>query len=122
MGPPSASETTKKKRLLLPAVGSQAELRQDLGCRLFHRQELVARVAVLGDLPAAGAGVRVVVATEAPGKVGMADVVRIYAPRDLHLREHIAVVNIQQTPRGANDVLTSLPVDLRITLAKEGGE
>ena len=46
------------------------------------------RVAVFG-------GVRAVVAAEAAREIGVADVDRIFAPGDIHVREHVAVPDRQ---------------------------
>ena len=45
-----------------------AKIGQDLGVFLLYRQQVVACGAVVGDRPTVGAGVRTVVAAEAPGK------------------------------------------------------
>ena len=58
----------------------------------------MARVAILSHLPAVGAGMRVIVAAEASGKIGVTDIHRILAPCDIHIGEDVALPDRQKFP------------------------
>ena len=55
----------------------------------------MASIAVLNDGLATRSRVRAIVAAEAPGKIGVAKIVRIGSPGDFHIRENISVVDRQ---------------------------
>src|SRR5436305_11690800 len=67
------------------------QVRQDFRVWLIHRQQVVAGVAVLRDGVAVFRGVAAVVAAEASGKIGVADVHRIPAPGDVHVGENVPI-------------------------------
>ena len=58
-----------------------AEIGKNLGLGLIHSQQVVARRAILCDRRSVLGGVVAIVATEAAGEIGVADVDGIFAPR-----------------------------------------
>src|SRR5947207_484391 len=79
---------------------------QDLRILLVLSQDRMARRAVLGDRARAVAGglVVVVVAAEAAEEILVADVVRMRAPGELHLRKHVPLVDGLELPGGRLDL------------------
>lgn len=68
----------------------QAQVRQDLGIRFLHCQQIVAGGAIVRNRLPVRAGVAPVVTTEAAGEIGVPEVVRMHAPVHLHRGENIA--------------------------------
>ncbi|MDQ1472452.1 MAG: hypothetical protein QOJ99_3932 [Bryobacterales bacterium] len=85
-------------------VSALVSLRDDAqGLQYFWRGLVygyhpVAELAVIGDL------FRVFMATEAPGRVSMAEVVGVGSPGNVQVREDIAVVNGQEGPACRGDL------------------
>src|SRR5262245_53658258 len=77
------------------------------------------RIAVLRDLPAVAAGVRVVVAPETSGEIGVPDIERILAPRNLHLGEYISRPDLLNLVARFGDLAPPLPIYRRIALPVE---
>src|SRR5579875_1575011 len=106
---------------------AQTEVRQYLRVGLAHRKQVVAKVAVLGNhLVRVGSSVQSSVAAEAAGKIHVAKVVGIGSPSDVHFRENVLVININQAfyrPRNFRPVLR---INLRIlpvvVVIKPGGD
>ena len=65
-------------------------------CQLFDR---MARLAVLTDLPAVLRLVVVVVAAETARRIDVTDVVGVGAERHVHLRKHVAAIDVLHAPR-----------------------
>ena len=75
------------------------KLVQDLGVRLVHGQEGMARVAVLRDFTSLLGFVVAIVAAEAPGEICMPQVVRVSSPGNIHLGEYVAIENVEHRGR-----------------------
>src|SRR5579885_922994 len=95
----------------------QSQVAQNLGRWLAHSQQVVAGAAILGDLPAVGAGVRIIVAAEAAWEIIVPDVVGVRAPGNAHGREHVAVVDAHQRAGGPRDLRATLLLQGRVVLA-----
>src|SRR5580658_2643760 len=104
---------------LLRLAFNDAQVREYLRGRLFHRQQVVARAAVLRHLLPIGAGMAVVVTSEASGRVCMPDVIRICAPGDLHRRKYIPVIDSEQVSRGRRHFRLAFFINGRISLPIE---
>src|SRR5262245_36479224 len=79
---------------------------------LLHGQQVVTCRAVLADGPPLRSRVQVVVTPEAATVVAVAEHVRIGIPADLHLREHVAGVDLPQHRRRGSDVARARRGDL----------
>ena len=69
---------------------------QDLRILLVVGEHRVAKIATGGDLGAVAGDMLAVVASTAARRLLVADVAAIGAPGDVHLREHVPVVDIAQ--------------------------
>src|SRR6202043_2945042 len=81
-----------------------------------------ARVAILCDGFLIGCGVTVVVAAEAAGFVGMAEIIGVSPPSDLEVGKDVAAINGEKSLTGGLDIGGALACDGRIFSPIVGGE
>ena len=81
----------------------QLEVVEDAGLGFVDGQKVVAEAAVVAEGLAVLRGVAAVVAAEAAGVGHVSDVVGVRAPRDLHIRKDVAVVDGDEAGRGGID-------------------
>src|ERR1019366_3984587 len=72
-----------------------AKIRKHFRVFLLHRQQVVARTAIIGDGPAIGAGMTAVMAAEAARRIIVPNVIRVSAPGQTHVREDVAQVDLR---------------------------
>src|SRR5215813_620615 len=72
----------------------KADVGQDLGILLFHREYAMACIAIVGDGLAVSADMAAVMTTETARRIVVAKVVRVHAPSHIHFRENIAKVDL----------------------------
>src|SRR5579862_2227561 len=76
----------------------------------------MATVTVLGNGLAIPGSVRAVMTTETSGKVHVAQVVRISAPQNLQIWEHVTAINPKNGPARLLDVFRTVYVEVGIVL------
>ena len=95
-------------------LGSIAKIRENLGILLFHRGEVVTRIAIVRNGSPVRAHVAAIMAPEAARKIHVPQIVRIRAPGDLHLRKHVAQINGLHRVLGVFDVGSAALIELRV--------
>jgi len=73
------------------------EICQQFGMQLIRHHKVVADGTVVCDRLAGLAGVTSIVATEAPCRVRVTDIVRVCTPTYIHCRKDIVQVDLQQS-------------------------